>query len=132
MRLLLDTHLIFWWLVESDRVPPQARALIESSSADVLVSRVSLWEMAIKSSIGKMHLDLSRFVRGVEEAGFVWLPIENHHLLQVATLPSFADHKDPFDRLLVAQSLTEPALLLTVDTKLARYGPTVRTFQIEI
>lgn len=126
MRLLLDTHLIFWWLVESARVSKQARELIEESTADVLVSRISLWEMAIKVGTGKMHLDLPRFIEGVEAAGFVWLPLENQHLLQVATLPSFDDHKDPFDRLLIAQSLTEPAIFLTADSKLARYGTTVR------
>lgn len=126
MRLLLDTHLIFWWLVESARVPRQARELIESSTADILVSRVSLWEMAIKLSTGKMHVDLSLFVQGVEAAGFLWLPLENHHILQVATLPSFDDHKDPFDRLLIAQSLTEPTIFLTADSKLTRYGTTVR------
>lgn len=126
MRLLLDTHLIFWWLIESDRVPSKAHTLIEQSSAEVLVSRVSLWEMAIKVSTGKMHVDLPLFAQAVTDSGFLWLPIEDSHVLQVATLPLFDDHKDPFDRLLVAQSLAEPAIFLTADTKLARYGSTVR------
>jgi len=60
------------------------------------------------------------------EDGFSWLPIENEHVIQVATLPTFDDHKDPFDRLLVAQSMTEPLILLTTDEKLARYGSTIR------
>ena len=71
-------------------------------------------------------MDLPLFVQAVTDAGFALLPIENAHILQVATLPLFDDHKDPFDRLLVAQSLTEPAIFLTADTKLARYGSTVR------
>lgn len=126
MRLLLDTHLIFWWLIEDHRVPQEVRRLIEESSADVLVSRVSLWEMAIKVSVRKMHVDLPLFARAVTDSGFLWLPIENEHLLQVATLPLFDDHKDPFDRLLVAQSQSEPVILLTADSKLARYGSTIQ------
>lgn len=70
--------------------------------------------------------DLPRVSAQVEPDGFEWLEIKSEHLLAVATLPSFADHKDPFDRLLVAQSLTEPLTLLTVDKTLARYGATVR------
>ena len=126
MRLLLDTHLIYWWLVESNRVPTEARSLIEQSPSDVLVSRVSLWEMALKVGVRKMHIDLPLFAQAVTDSGFLWLPIENEHLLQVATLPLFDDHKDPFDRLLVAQSLTEPAILLTADAKLTHYGSTIR------
>ena len=126
MRLLLDTHLIFWWFIESQNVPAEARAAIEGNVSETFVSRVSLWEMAIKVGAGKMHVDLPQFAEAVTEAGFLWLPIENGHVLQVATLPKFDDHKDPFDRLLVAQSLSEPALLLTADAKFARYGPCVR------
>jgi len=66
------------------------------------------------------------FAKQVGIIGFSWLSIENEHVLQVAALPLFDDHKDPFDRLLVAQSLSEPLILLTVDAKLARYGNTVR------
>lgn len=126
MRLLLDTHLILWWQGERNRVPVVARALVEGASEPVYVSRVSLWELAIKVNQGKIQVNLADFCRHVEEDGFLWLPLENHHILQVATLPSFDDHKDPFDRLLIAQSLTEPAIFLTTDSKLARYGTTVR------
>ena len=126
MRFLLDTHLILWWQGHRNRVPAEARTLIEDSQDSVYVSRASLWEVAIKVNQGKLQVNLPNFCQHIEEDGFRWPPIENRHLLQVATLPVFNDHKDPFDRMLVAQSLTEPAILLTVDAKLARYGTTVR------
>jgi PIN domain nuclease of toxin-antitoxin system len=126
MRLLLDTHLILWWQGLRARVPAAARDLIEGTDAPVYVSRASLWEIAIKVNLGKLRVDLPRFCERVAADGFSWLPIENAHILRVAALPAFADHKDPFDRLLVAQSLSEPLVLLTADAKLARYGSTVR------
>ena len=126
MRLLLDTQIIYWWMFESARVPTQARTLIEQSAESVLISRASQWEMAIKIGKGKLKIDLRTFNYQVIADGFAWLPIEDEHVLQVATLPMFDDHKDPFDRLLVAQSLSEPLILLTADAKLARYGTTVR------
>jgi PIN domain nuclease of toxin-antitoxin system len=82
--------------------------------------------MAIKIGKGKLKIDLRTFNHQVIADGFAWLPIEDEHVLQVATLPMFDDHKDPFDRLLVAQSLSEPLILLTADAKLARYGTTVQ------
>ncbi|SBT08306.1 conserved hypothetical protein [Candidatus Accumulibacter aalborgensis] len=126
MKLLLDTHLILWWEAGHPALPGQAREMIESNDKGVFVSRASLWEMAIKLSLGRLRLDLDKFVGNIEAQGFQWLDITNPHLLAVATLPIHDDHKDPFDRLLVAQSLTEPLILLTADAKLARYGATVR------
>ena len=126
MRLLLDTHLAFWWQTGDDRLGDEARRLIESAAEQILVSRVSFWELAIKAGIGKLRIDLPTFAAQVEAMGFAWLPIDNAHILQLSALPTFTDHKDPFDRLLVAQSLSEPLILLTKDAKLARYGTTVR------
>lgn len=126
MRILLDTHLVLWWQGMSNRVPAAVRALVYDAAVPPLVSHASLWEIAIKVSQGRIKVDLPRFCAKVAEDGFTWLPIEQPHLLQVATLPVYPDHKDPFDRLLVAQSLAEPLILLTVDAKLARYGTTVR------
>ncbi|OQW67134.1 MAG: PIN domain-containing protein [Proteobacteria bacterium ST_bin11] len=126
MRLLLDTHLILWWQGMRDKVPVMAQELIQDSQDPVYVSRASLWEMAIKVGQGKLQLDLRRFCERIQADGFSWLPIENAHLLALATLPQFDDHKDPFERLLVAQSLSEPLILLTADSKLARYGVTVK------
>lgn len=126
MRLLLDTHLALWWLIRGSRVPDAARAIIENSAESVAISRVSLWEMAVKISTGKLDIDLPRFVEKAEASGFEWLDIKTEHILVVSTLPLHDDHRDPFDRLLVAQSLSEPLVLLTADAKLARYGATVR------
>lgn len=126
MRLLLDTHIILWWLANKPGMPSEARGIIEEGNDEIFVSRASLWEMAIKVSVGKLDVDLADFADQVERDGFSWLPIENRHLLRVAELSIHADHKDPFDRLLVAQSQCEPAILVTTDKKLARYGETVR------
>lgn len=126
MKLLLDTHLVLWWEANHPRLTNEVLHLVREDADAVFVSRASLWEIAIKLSMGRLKLDLAQFVRNIEKGGFGWLDIKNEHLLAVATLPSFDDHRDPFDRLLVAQSMTEPLLLLTADAALARYGSTVR------
>ena len=125
MRLLLDTHFALWWQTGDPRVTDEVRQLVETAD-EVLVSQVSLWELTIKAGLGKLRIELPVFVEQVEAMGFAWLPIDNAHILKLADLPSLDDHRDPFDRLLVAQSLAEPLILLTVDGKLARYGSTVR------
>lgn len=126
MRYLLDTHYAFWWQTGDPRLSDKVRELVESNNEETFVSRASFWELTLKAGTGKLRINLPVFERQVEAMGFTWLPIENSHILQLAELPTFADHKDPFDRMLVAQSLSEPLILLTVDTKLARYGTTVR------
>jgi PIN domain nuclease of toxin-antitoxin system len=126
VRLLLDTHLAFWWQTGDSRLDGAARRLVEDSDASVLVSRVSLWELAIKAGLGRLRIDLPVFASQVEAMGFSWLPIQNAHILHLARLPVFPDHRDPFDRLLVAQSASEPLVLLTADASLGRYGDLVR------
>ncbi|MBE7422681.1 MAG: hypothetical protein EFKGCFLK_00892 [Rhodocyclaceae bacterium] len=126
MRLLLDTHLVLWWEANHPRLSADAKKLIRAEAESVFVSRASLWEIAIKIANGRLRLDVAKFVRSVEKHGFEWLDIRNEHILAVASLPTFEDHRDPFDRMLVAQSLTEPLLLLTADSALARYGAAVR------
>lgn len=76
--------------------------------------------------MGRLKIDLAEFADRIESHGFRWLDIRNERILAVASLPTFEDHRDPFDRLVVAQSLTEPLLLVTVDARLRRYGATVR------
>jgi PIN domain nuclease of toxin-antitoxin system len=125
VRLLLDTHFAFWWQTGDPRVTEEVRSLVEAAD-ETFVSSVSLWELTIKAGLGKVRIDLSAFAEQVESMGFTWLPIENAHILTLAVLPGFDDHRDPFDRLLVAQSMSEPLILLTVDGKLGRYGSTVR------
>jgi PIN domain nuclease of toxin-antitoxin system len=107
-------------------LPALARELIENNEQGVYLSRASLWEMAIKVSLGRLRIDLEQFVRKTEQQGFQWLDITNHHLFAVAILPVYEDHKDPLDRLLVAQSIVEPLVLVTADAKLGSYGSTVR------
>ena len=126
MRYLLDTHYAFWWQTGDPRLTNKVRELVESNNEETFVSRASFWELTLKAGTGKLRINLPVFERQVEAMGFTWLPIENSHILQLAELPTFPDHKDPFDRMLVAQSLSEPLILLTADTKLARYGTTVR------
>jgi len=124
-RLLLDTHLLLWWLKDDPRLPVAVVERVQAPGAEVFVSQASLWEMAIKASIGRLQVDLPELERLVPLQGFRWLPIRNEHLLAVAQLESDGAHRDPFDRLLVCQSRVEPMLLLTVDSQLRRYGATV-------
>ena len=126
MKLLLDTQIAIWWQIAPERISPAIEHTVNQEAETVFLSRASLWEMAIKVNAGKLHLDLPRFVRQSEADGFCWLGIETDHVFAFAALPVFADHKDPIDRMLVAQSLAEPLILLTTDRKLPRYGSTVR------
>jgi PIN domain nuclease of toxin-antitoxin system len=127
-RLLLDTHLLLWWLNGDPRLPQPVMERVQAEQAEVFVSQASLWEMAIKASIGRLQVDLPELERQVPLQGFRWLPISNAHLLAVGDLETDGVHRDPFDRLLVCQSRVEPMLLLTVDTQLRSYGATVIVF----
>lgn len=125
-RLLLDTHLVLWWLSADPRLPGSVVSLLQEAGQEVFVSQASLWEMAIKTSLGRLSADLAQVERSIPEQGFRWLSLRNEHLLAVGAMESVTGHRDPFDRLLVAQSRCEPMLLLSVDRQLAPYGPTVR------
>ena len=124
-RLLLDTHLVLWWLNGDPRLPQPLVERVQAPQAEVFVSQASLWEMAIKLSIGRLQVDLPELERQVPLQGFRWLPISNAHVLAVAELETDGVHRDPFDRLLLCQSRVEPMLLLTVDSQLRSYGTTV-------
>ncbi|APD47558.1 type II toxin-antitoxin system VapC family toxin [Synechococcus sp. CS-602] len=127
-RLLLDTHLVLWWIADHPQLPKAAVGLIRDPENEVHVSQVSLWELAIKASVGRLDVDLAKLERTIPAQGFRWLAIRNQHLLAVAELGTSPVHRDPFDRLLVAQSRSEPLRLLTADRQLAAYGPTVTVF----
>ena len=125
MRVLLDTQLVLWWLNDDKRLTPETRALIDN--ADVAyVSHASLWEMAVKASHRKLKIDLPAATAEITDLGFEWLDIRPAHLHAVAKLPHSTEHRDAFDRLLVAQSLSEPLILLTATRALERFGATVR------
>ncbi len=122
MRVLLDTHLLLWALSSPARLSKRTRQRIESS--EVYVSAASIWEISIKSAIGKLKADPQKILAAIEPTGLSILAITGEHAARVARLPSL--HKDPFDRLLVAQALSEPMILLTNDQALAGYGELVQ------
>ncbi len=126
MRLLLDTHLLLWAVASSDRLSRETRSLIEDPRNDVQYSAASVWEIAIKSALRRrdFHVDLSILASALSEIGFSELAVTTEHAIGVTQLPPI--HRDPFDRLLVAQCIVEPLVLLTNDAVLARYGPAVR------
>jgi len=123
MRFLLDTQVLLWALAEPRRLPAPIRRLMESGDAEFHFSLGSIWEIAIKRSLGKLDFEPDLIADSAETDGHLPLPILREHLSVVARLPWH--HRDPFDRLLVAQSVAEPMALLTADAALARYGPTV-------
>jgi len=119
VRLLLDTQVYLWYLGDSRKLSRKAR--VEIAGADeVYVSAASIWEAAIKASIGKLTAEVSDLVAGIRASGFAELPISALHAARVAALPHH--HRDPFDRLLLAQAIHEPLRLLTADVMLKRYS----------
>jgi PIN domain nuclease of toxin-antitoxin system len=118
LRILLDTHLLLWSLASPGKLSAKARQRIESS--EVFVSAASIWEVSLKSALGKLQADPAEVLSGIEPAGFDQLHITGEHAAEVANLPHL--HKDPFDRLLVAQALVEKLILLTDDDTLGSYG----------
>ena len=123
MRLLIDTHLFLWVVTDSRKLKLAARKAIEAADA-VYVSAASIWEIAIKERLGKIEGDPRQLAEAIEPSGFYELPVTAQHAARVGLLPEH--HHDPFDRLLVAQALTEPLVLLTGDAQLAKYGELVQ------
>jgi PIN domain nuclease of toxin-antitoxin system len=124
--LLLDTHVLLWAALSSPRLPLQARVLLEREDNILLFSVASLWEVAIKRSLGRpdFRVDPRLLRRGFADNGYEELAILGQHTVAVDGLPPL--HKDPFDRLLVAQSLIEGITLLTVDPLVAQYPAPVQ------
>lgn len=123
MKILLDTHILLWWMADDRRLPRPARLAIEDPANRIFVSIASLLETAIKFSLKRVVADPEALREAAERDGFSLLSIEARHCSAVARLPHH--HSDPFDRLLVAQALAEPMRLLTHDAQLARYSDTV-------
>jgi PIN domain nuclease of toxin-antitoxin system len=126
VRLLLDTQLLLWAAGQPERLPVAARGLIDDARNQLLFSAVSLWEVAIKSGLGRsdFRADARLLRRGLIDNGYDELAIAGEHAVAIANLPPI--HKDPFDRLLVAQSAVEGILLLTADPVVAQYPGPVR------
>ena len=122
MRILLDTHIYLWWLQDHPKLSKTARDRIVSAS-EVYVSSASIWEATIKTGIGKLEVDVHQLVAEIENSGFKELSISARHAAAVARLPDI--HRDPFDRILIAQALCEPLRLLTADAILSGYSELV-------
>lgn len=126
MNLLLDTHVLLWAADASPRLPADARALIEDPENELVFSAASLWEVAIKRGLGRdeFNTDPRLLRRGLLENGYVELPVTGAHAAAVDLLPPI--HKDPFDRILIAQAQIEGITLLTADEFIARYPGPIR------
>ena len=122
MRLLLDTHIFCWWFYEPERLSVTALETMRGAER-VFVSSASIWEVAIKARLGKIDADPQELFDQIVANGFHELPVWSKHALVVAGLP--LHHADPFDRLLIAQAMTEPLHLLTVDPQLKQYSELV-------
>lgn len=118
MKLILDTHILLWWWDDSPKLPQTARDLIADLDNEVFVSAVSITEIAVKKSIGRLEVD-DDFAQGIEDDGFTELPLTAAHGGRLAALPLI--HRDPFDRMLIVQAQTEDATLLTTDDKVRQY-----------
>jgi len=127
VKLLLDTHLLLWAAGEPRRLSKQARALINDPDNELLFSAASLWEVAIKRGLGRedFRVDARLLRRGLLDNGYSELPIISDHVVATESLPLI--HKDPFDRVLVAQATVEGVTLLTIDSLVSQYPGPIRT-----
>jgi PIN domain nuclease of toxin-antitoxin system len=125
VRLLLDTHIALWALTDDLRLSQGARALINDPANQVMVSAATVWEIAIKHALGRDDMPISgdEALDWFRQAGYDLLPITPAHAAAVEHLPDH--HRDPFDRLLIAQAITEPLRLLSRDPLVIRYGHAV-------
>ena len=126
MKLLLDSHFLLWAAGEPSRLSKEARNLINDPHNELLFSAASLWEVSIKRGLGRKDFtaDPRSLRRGLLDNGYGELPIHSDHVVVLDTLPAI--HKDPFDRILVAQAVAEGIELLTTDSQLVQYGGAVR------
>jgi len=126
VKLLLDTQLLLWAAGQPERLSPAARKLLKDPGNQLLFSAASLWEIAIKNTLGRedFRVEPRLLRRGLLDNGYTELPVTSQHAVSIDSLPPL--HKDPFDRLLMAQALSEGITLLTGDALLARYPGPVR------
>ena len=127
MKLLLDTHLLLWAAGEPQRLSKPARKLIDNPDNQLLFSAASLWEVAIKRRLGRedFKVDARLLRRGLLDNGYRELPILSDHVVATESLPLI--HRDPFDRILVAQATVEGITLLTIDSLVSQYPGPIRT-----
>ncbi|ROV56124.1 type II toxin-antitoxin system VapC family toxin [Neisseria chenwenguii] len=127
MKYLLDTHILLWAAYNHPRLSKVARNIIENQDNDLLFSAASIWEIAIKSELGRQDFSVNPnlFRRALLDNDYTELPVSSLHAAATANLPDI--HKDPFVRILIAQSQTEGIVLLSADEKVIAYGNTVQT-----
>lgn len=123
MKIIVDTHILLWWTADDRRLPGKARGLIENTRNNIIVSAASIWEIAIKRTLGRIKIDLKDLEEAIITDNFESLPVKLHHAVELSELPPL--HSDPFDRMLLAQCLAETAYLLTHDEQLQKYGKVV-------
>jgi PIN domain nuclease of toxin-antitoxin system len=126
VKALLDTHLLLWNAGRPDLLSAEARRIIDSADSELYFSAASLWEIAIKASLGRsdFSVDARLLRRGLLDHGFAELPVTSEHAVAIDGLPPI--HRDPFDRILVAQAKVEGITLLTSDNTVARYGGAIQ------
>ena len=126
MKLLLDTHLLLWAAGNPDLLPAAARSLLDDPENELIFSSASLWEVAIKHRLGRadFRVDVRLLRRGLLDNGYGELPITSEHAVALDSLPSI--HNDPFDRILIAQSMVEGITLVTADPLVAQYPAPIR------
>jgi PIN domain nuclease of toxin-antitoxin system len=126
MRLLLDTHILLWGAIEPERLSRAASALIESPDNEMVFSALSIWEVAIKTGLGRadFRIDAGILRRGLFDNNYAELAVTGAHVAALAGLPPI--HKDPFDRMLIAQAAVEGLILLTSDETIAKYPGPIR------
>jgi len=120
VRLLLDTHVLLWWLADDRKLGKTAREIIANPNNDVHVSTASVWEAAIKTALGRLEVELDDLEEAIVRNGFRPLPIGFRHAVTAGRLPSV--HRDPFDRMLVAQASVEELRIVSHDRVFERYG----------
>jgi PIN domain nuclease of toxin-antitoxin system len=120
VRLLLDTHVVLWWVSGDRKLSKGLRATIASTDNAIAVSAATFWELALKQQLGRVDVDLTRLQAAVAADGFDELPVEIAHTLRLQALPDL--HRDPFDRLLIAQSIETASRLVTRDEQILAYA----------
>jgi PIN domain nuclease of toxin-antitoxin system len=126
MRLLLDTHIFLWWVKEDKRLPKISLEKIKEAE-EVYISSASIWEIAIKMRLGKISGDMNALIQEIHNSYFLELPVTSQHAATTLRLPNI--HRDPFDRILIAQAIIEPLVFLTSDSKLKKYSQLIEIVQ---
>jgi PIN domain nuclease of toxin-antitoxin system len=122
MRLLLDTHIFLWWVTDNRKLSKAVRSRI-TQATEVYISSASIWELAIKIKLKKLNADIAQLAEEISNSGFSELPITGRHASFIYHLPLM--HRDPFDRIMIAQAICEPLTLITCDSILQKYSELV-------